>query len=200
MDFRVASVGDTEAVTDTIRLAFMTDPIWAPALSRPDGSTEHLQAFWRLYVEGGLRFSTVFMLADASAVAVWIPPGETELSEEQDSELHRLIGANFSAGFAEKEFELYDRIESAHPRDVPHAYLCIIATHPGHRGNGIGQQLLAANLAYWDARGIPSYLESTNPENLHRYERAGYRAVGTVDAVLDDAVITTMWRPCPASV
>jgi GNAT superfamily N-acetyltransferase len=199
MDFRVAGVGDVDAVTDTIRLAFMADPIWGPALSRPDGSTEHLQAFWRLYVEGGLRFSTVFMLDDASAVAVWIPPGESELSEQQESDLHRLIRDNFSADFAEKEFELYDRIESAHPRDVPHAYLSIIATHPGHRGQGIGQRLLAANLAYWDARGVPSYLESTNPDNLHRYERAGYRAIGTIDAVLDDAVISTMWRARPAS-
>ena len=199
MDFRVADVGDVEAVTDTIRLAFMADPIWGPALSRPDGSTEHLQAFWRLYVEGALRFSTVFMLEDASAVAVWIPPDESELSEQQESDLYRLIRDNFSAEFAGKEFELYDRIESAHPREVPHAYLCIIATHPDHRGQGIGQRLLAANLAYWDARGVPSYLESTNPDNLHRYERAGYRAIGTVDAVLDDAVISTMWRACPAS-
>jgi GNAT superfamily N-acetyltransferase len=199
MDFRIATEADVETVTDTIRLAFLADPIWAPALSRPDGSTEHLQAFWRLYVEGGLRFSTVFMLDDASAVAVWIPPGETELSDEQESELYALIRENFSADFAAKEFELYDRIEAAHPRDVSHAYLCIIATHPDHRGQGIGQQLLAANLAHWDARGIPSYLESTNPANLHRYERAGYRAVGIVNAVLDDAIITTMWRACPAS-
>ncbi len=100
----------------------------------------------------------------------------------------------FPADFAQKAFELYDRIKAAHPRDIPHAYLSIIATHPDHRGHGIGQQLLAANLANWDAREIPSYLESSNPANLHRYERAGYRAVGTVDAVLNDAVITTMWR------
>jgi GNAT superfamily N-acetyltransferase len=199
MDFRIATEADVEAVTDTIRLAFLADPIWGPALTRPDGSTAHLQAFWRLYVEGGLRFSTVFILDDASAVAVWIPPGEDELSEDQEAELDRLVHENFSAGFARQEFELYDRIEAAHPRDVPHAYLCIIATHPDNRGRGIGQQLLAANLAHWDALGIPTYLESTNPDNLHRYERAGYRAVGTVDAVLDDAIITTMWRACPGS-
>lgn len=194
MEFRVATDADVDAVTDTIRLAFRDDPIWGPALTRPDGSTEHLDAFWRLYVRGGLRFSTVFMLADASAVAVWIPPGETELSDELDAELQRLVYENFPGGPATSMFELYDRMERAHPWSIPHAYLSILATHPDHRGHGIGQQLLAANLVDWDAQGVPSYLESTNPGNLHRYERAGYRAVDTVVAVLDDAVITTMWR------
>jgi GNAT superfamily N-acetyltransferase len=194
MEFRTATEADVDAATETIRLAFMDDPIWGPVLGRADGGSDHLDTFWRLYVEGGLRFSTVFLTPDASSVAVWIPPGETDLSEEQEEHLNRLTNEAFGPDLAPKAFELYDRIEAAHPRDVPHAYLCIIATHPDHRGHGIGQQLLAANLADWDARGIPSYLESSNPANLHRYERAGYRAVGTVDAVLNDAVITTMWR------
>ena len=95
MEFRVATEADVDAVTDTVRLAFLADPIWGPALTRPDGSTDHLDAFWRLYVEGGLRFSTVFMLDDASAVAIWIPPGETELSDEQAVELDRLVHEKF---------------------------------------------------------------------------------------------------------
>ncbi len=66
MDFRIATETDVDAATDTIRLAFMDDPIWGPALGRADGRTEHLDAFWRLYVEGGLRFSTVFRVDNAS--------------------------------------------------------------------------------------------------------------------------------------
>jgi len=46
-----------------------------------------------------------------------------------------------------------------------------------------------------DAAGVPTYLESTNPGNNHRYERTGYRDVGGFRAVLDDAWITAMWRP-----
>ncbi|HMH59452.1 MAG TPA: GNAT family N-acetyltransferase, partial [Galbitalea sp.] len=128
MDFRIATEADVDAATDTIRLAFMDDPIWGPALGRADGRADHLDAFWRLYVEGGLRFSTVFLAPDASSVAVWIPPGETDLSEEQEERLQRLTKEAFPTDFAEKTFELYDRIEAAHPRDIPHAYLCIIAT------------------------------------------------------------------------
>jgi GNAT superfamily N-acetyltransferase len=71
----------------------------------------------------------------------------------------------------------------------------VLATHHEHRGRGIGQQLLAANLRGWDAQGIPAHLESTNPANDHRYERAGFLPVGGFDAVLANTRITMMWRP-----
>ena len=39
--------------------------------------------------------------------------------------------------------ELYDRFETNHPTGEPHAYLSLLATHPDHRGRGVGQALLA---------------------------------------------------------
>jgi GNAT superfamily N-acetyltransferase len=198
MEFRVATADDVGAVTDTIRLAFEDDPVWGPALAVPGGSADHLDPFWRIYVEGGMRFGTVFVTGEpggiVSSTAVWTPPGETELSQEQDAEITELITATFPADLAGKLFELYNRFEAAHPHDQPHAYLGLLATHPEFRGHGIAQQLLAANLADWDARGVPAYLESTNPANLHRYRRAGFEPRGEFNSVLDNAPITTMWR------
>ena len=198
MEFRVATDADIDGVTDTIRLAFLDDPVWGPALVLPDGRTDHLDPFWRIYALAGMRLSTLFVTGEpggiVQATAVWTPPGETELSEEQDAEITQLITDTFPADRAAKLFELYDRFDAAHPHNTPHAYLGLLATHPNYRGHGIGQQLLAATLADWDAAGIPSYLESTNPANLHRYRRAGFERHGTFDAVLDDAEITTMWR------
>ena len=198
MEHRVATRDDIDAVTETIRLAFADDPVWGPALALPGGSTNHLTAFWRIYAEGGLRFSTVYVVGEPGDVvqtlAVWTPPGESELSEEQDAAIEQLIRDTYPAARAAALFDLYDRFEAAHPHDAPHAYLGLLATHPDYRGRGIGQQLLAANLADLDARGVPAYLESTNPANLHRYMRAGFEPSGEFRAVLDDAPITTMWR------
>ena len=102
------------------------------------------------------------------------------------------------AALSPERFDAYKRLwtffEEAHPRETPHMYLSLLATHPGHRGRGIGQQLLARNLAQFDAAGLPAYLESTNPANDHRYLRAGFRPVGGFRAVLDGAPVTTMWR------
>jgi GNAT superfamily N-acetyltransferase len=194
-----ATGDDVEAVADTITLAFLHDPVWGPALARADGSMSHHAGFWRCYVEGALRYSTVFMTDDASAVAVWTPPGGTELSELQEAEARRIIQAGLEPEAAAALFQLWERFDSSRPRDDPHAYLGLLATHPARRGQGIGQALLAENLRDWDAQGIPAYLESTNPANDHRYARAGFQPIGGFTAVLDSARVTTMWRAVPSS-
>jgi len=196
---RPATVEDLGLVTDTLTLAFLHDPVWSVALARPDGTTAHHAAYWRLYVEGAFRYSTVFMTDDASAVSVWIPPDGTELSNAGEQAVEQLVKATLERRAVRAMSELWERFAANHPHDEPHAYLSLLATHPDHRGRGIGQRLLADDLARWDAGGVPTFLESTNPGNDHRYERAGFRRLGRFRAVLDDAPISTMWRPRPTS-
>ena len=199
MTFRVAAAPDVDAVTETIALAFREDPIWGVALAGADGGTDHCRRFWQLYVEGAVRYSTVFMADDASTVAVWLPPGATDLTADQQREVDELIAANLSPERARAYAVLWERFETSHPEGPPHMYLSLLATHPEQRGRGIGQQLLAENLAAFDAEGLAAYLESTNPANNHRYERAGFRPIGRFQAVIDDAMVTTMWRDARTS-
>ena len=194
MDFRVAAAADVDAVTETITLAFRDDPVWGPALLGMDDTTEHCRRFWQFFVEGAVPHSNVFLADDAATVAVWLPPGAAEMTGEQQDELDALIAANLSPERARAYADLWERFEASHPDTPPHMYLSLLATHPRFRGRGIGQQLLAENLAAFDAEGLPAYLESTNPVNDHRYERAGFRALGRFRAVIDDAPVTTMWR------
>jgi len=199
MAFRPATVDDVGRVTETLTLAFLHDPVWSVALARPDGSTDHHATYWSLFVEDALRYSTVFMTSDASAVAVWIPPDGTELTDHGTAAVERLVRSALEPAAVRAIFELWERFESNHPRAESHAYLSLLATHPDHRGKGIGQRLLAETLETWDAAGLPAYLESTNPGNDHRYERAGFRRIGGFRSVLDDAPISTMWRPPQAT-
>ena len=194
MASRPATLDDVDPVVETLTLAFLHDPVWSVALARPDGSTDHHAAYWRLYVEGALRYSTVFLTEDASAISVWIPPAGTELSDAGEEAVEQLVKATLEPGAVRAMFELWERFAANHPHDEPHAYLSLLATHPDHQGRGLGQRLLAEDLERWDAAGVPAYLESTNPGNDHRYERAGFRRVGGFRAVLDDAAISTMWR------
>ena len=191
---RPATRADVDRVTDTLTLAFANDPVWSVALARPDGSTAHHAPYWRLYVEGALRYSTVFMTEWASAVSVWIPPGGTELSNDQEAAVEQLVATSLEPSAAQAMFELWERFATNHPHETPHAYLSLLATHPDHRGRGIGQALLSEDLARFDADGLAAYLESTNPGNDHRYERFGFRRLGGFRSVLDDAPISTMWR------
>ena len=68
------------------------------------------------------------------------------------------------------------------------------ATHDDHRGRGIGEQLLAQNLALIDAEHRPAYLESTNPRNLARYGRLGFVPREEFTLPDDGPTVTTMWR------
>jgi GNAT superfamily N-acetyltransferase len=197
--FRAAARGDVDRATETITLAFLGDPVWGVALATADGKTGHLAAYWRRFVESSIEQGGAWLLDDGAAVSIWVPPGGTELSETAAAELEIFARAELGETGARELAELFERFEANHPHAEPHAYLSLIATHPDHRGRGIGQTLLAENLAHWDAAGVATYLESTNPANDHRYERAGFRRVGGFTAVRDGAPISTMWRAVGAA-
>jgi GNAT superfamily N-acetyltransferase len=199
MAVRQAGTADIDRVSATITLAFRDDPVWGPALEAPDGGIDHLAAYWRRFVASSQEQGGVWMLDDGAAVSVWVPPGGQELDEPGLAALEAFNLATLGPDRARELYELYDRFEANHPSGEPHAYLSLLATHPDHRGRGVGQMLLAEILAHWDALGVPAYLESTNPANDHRYERAGFRRVGGFTAVRDDVPISTMWRPAGGS-
>ena len=194
MIVRRAATADIDPVTETITLAFAGDPVWGPALAAPEGGTDHLAAYWRRFVASSQEQGGLWMLDDGAAVSVWIPPGGQELDGVGLVTLEAFNLATLGPDRARGLHELYDRFEANHPTAEPHAYLSLLATHPDHRGRGVGQMLLAEILSRWDGLGVPSYLESTNPANDHRYERAGFRRSGGFTAVRGDAPISTMWR------
>lgn len=198
MNSRTARSDDVDAVTTTIALAFRDDPVWGPALVSADGGTGHLLPFWRFFVAGAVGYGTVSLVdgpdGEAATVAVWLPPGADELTPEQERDLDALLVATLSPERYAAYEQLYSLFDDAHPEEPAHMYLSLLATHPDHRGQGIGQRLLAEDLARFDADGLPAYLESTNPANDHRYARAGFRPVGRFRSVIDGAPVTTMWR------
>ena len=124
---------------------------------------------------------------------MWIPPSGTELAEEDEAKvgplLERLVGSH-----AGQVLELLARFDAAHPREQPHYYLSLLATHPDHSGRGLGMALLAENLVRIDREHMPAYLESSNPVNNHRYERHGFEATGEFYPPGSDVPVTTMWR------
>jgi GNAT superfamily N-acetyltransferase len=142
-----------------------------------------------------MRFGTVHQWDSGAAVSVWVPPGESELTPELEEASEALLMRSLDAGSVSAMHELYQRFEASRG-GVPqqHAYLALLATDREHRGRGVGQTLLAANLSEWDALGVPTYLESSNPANDHRYVRAGFEPVGGFEAVRNEARVTAMWR------
>ena len=191
----IAGAADVDRVTEIIMLAFANDPVWGVALARSDGSTQHHAAYWRPYVEGAMRHAGVYLNEERTAVSIWIPPGGDELTEEQSAEVLAVVETSLSEGSQAAMIALWELFDAAQPSGGQHAYLSFLATHPENRGHGVAQQLLRENLEEFDRQGIPTYLESTNPGNNHRYERAGFTSIGQFASTFNGAPINRMWRP-----
>lgn len=191
---RVAGPGDLDALTAIMATAFRDDPVWGE-YSFP-GSRERLDtaaAFWRAYLAAMLRHGWSFLSVGDESGAVWVPPGERELTDDQEHELEALLHELLGDAQAAVVFDVLERLDAAHPHHEPHHQLSLFGTHEHHRGRGIGMALLDACLERVDAAGSAAYLESTNPANDARYMRQGYRPVEQV-TLANGHRITTMWR------
>ena len=190
---RVATRDEAGTVTELVVGAFHDDPTWAWAFPDPKARREQHRAFWRLFVEGALRYPWVWLAAGDVATSIWIPPGGTDMSEDQEARMESLLVDLLGSGTprVSQAFELF---EAAHPRDEPHYYLSLLATNPAHRGHGHGLGLLADNLRRIDAEGANAYLEASNPANVPLYERYGFELVGAFDLPDGGPTVHTMWR------
>jgi GNAT superfamily N-acetyltransferase len=189
LGIRIATVSDLEGVTATLTAAFAKDPLWSWAFPDP----EDLAVVWRFYIRAALRFPNVWIVGEYAAASVWIPPNETELTEQEEERMESLV-SDLIGPRAPLVTELSQRFEDAHPRGKPHYYLSLLGTHPKYRGQGLGRGLLSENLALIDAEGAPAYLESSNPANDRRYERLGFKRMGEFSTPDGARTVATMWR------
>lgn len=202
------------AITETIALAFATDPTWALFLSPNVGDLAVARRYWGLFVNTAQRYPWTFTAAagaeggeagagskitdatDVAAATVWYPPGAEELTPAEEAAFPEFAAELLGAAKRDELLEVSDRFEAAHPSE-PHYYLSLLATNPAHRGRGLGMGLLAANLEVIDRLEVPSYLESSNPANDRRYMSLGYQPHGSIE-LPSGLKLTTFWRD-PAS-
>jgi GNAT superfamily N-acetyltransferase len=192
---RVALANDVDLVTRTIALAFANDPVWGPAMGGDRTTIEDKAAIWRIFIRGALRYPWSRIAGDGEAVSIWIPPDGIELTDAELAVLAETSEAILGEAAAAEYHVLADRFEENHPHVEPHAYLSLLATHPDHRGRGLGMALLADDLRRLDEAHVAAWLESTNPANDQRYARVGFEPVGRFWTIDGDRPITTMWRP-----
>jgi GNAT superfamily N-acetyltransferase len=189
-----ATAADAGAIVATLSGAFEADPLWSWVF--PDGEKRLAQyeAFFGLFVESAIPKGWVWTWGPGpAAVAVWTPPGESELSEEAEAKVEPFLTFELGA-HAEPALQVMEQFESARPEGQDFYYLSLLGTHRDHRGRGVGMSLLAANLAQIDAEGMPAYLESSNPANNARYERHGFEPRTQFSTPDGQHTVTTMWR------
>ena len=91
-----------------------------------------------VFVDGALRYDVSWLAEDGGAVAVWLPPGGTELSAEQDTLVEPLL-RELVGPHADAVLDLFHRFDEVHPAEPPHYYLTLLGTRSDRRGEGLGQ-------------------------------------------------------------
>ena len=164
MNVHVATAEEAGSVTRTISHAFHDDPTWSWAFPDAHRRQARYEIWWRLLVDGAMRYPWVLATPGCEVAAVWLPPDGTELTPEDEVRAPSVI-AELVGGHAPAFMDLLERFDAARPVDPR-----------------------------FDELGVPTYLESSNCANNPKYERLGYDRLGEFTTPDDAVVITRYWR------
>ncbi|MCA0379201.1 MAG: GNAT family N-acetyltransferase [Actinobacteria bacterium] len=181
-----------DRITATVTHAFRNDPTWSPLLGADTSESGPAYQYWSLFVHSALRYPWSYSNHDGTVTSIWYPPNADELTPEETARFPEFATELLGAHKATELFRTIERFDDARPAGA-YFYLSLLAVHPTQRGSGLGLRLLAENLQVLDALGVPTYLESSNPQNDEKYRRLGYQQHGTI-ALRHDFTITTFWR------
>jgi ribosomal protein S18 acetylase RimI-like enzyme len=194
---RVATQADLPAIGEALALAFEHDPLWGWAFESAsrERKLQSLATVFGFFAGAALDFGWVRVTDGVEAVALWIPPGSPEMTPADEERMPGVIAGACEPEPARRVEQMLDAFERNHPHEPPHFYLSLLATHPDHAGRKLGVGLVADCLAEIDAADppAPAFLESSNPRNLARYERLGFRPIREADLVAGLSG-TQMWR------
>jgi len=88
----------------------------------------------------------------------------------------------------------FDRAMRDHTPNVPHLYLFTVGVRQGAQGKGLGKRLLMPVLKACDEKGLPAYLENSNPENHGFYAGLGFEHVEMIVPEPGAPPLEAMWR------
>jgi hypothetical protein len=173
--------------------SFYRDPLWSWAMPDDEHRRAQHRAVWGLFVEAAIPHSWVWLTGNGATTSLWIPPGASELTDEQAEQFEPMLVDLLGDGAA-RVLQAFDVLDQGHPHDEPHYYLSLLGSDPARLGNGYGLGLLAANLRAIDELGVPAYLEASNEANVPLYARYGFRPRARLVMPDDGPDVVTMWR------
>ncbi|MDX2403698.1 GNAT family N-acetyltransferase [Streptomyces microflavus] len=193
MGIRIQQAGqdDRELVVSVLEEAFHHDPVSSWVF--PDEA--HRRAvhgkFLGVFADITLAEGRIDVAEDGAAVALWLPvPAGAPEEEDPTPALMRQ-----TADPDNERCELVGRLTGkVHPHDRAHSYLLMIGVSPQRQGEGVGAELIRAELDRCDRDGVPAYLEASSARSRTLYERLGFRFLGSAVELPDGPSMLPMWR------
>ena len=189
---READETDLGALVNVLSDAFSRDPMFNWVFPKTE-LYEHF--FYLLIKEVYLPRGIVHIEQEGRAAALWLPPEERYEVAPKLGLLRfglRLIQQNGlrTAWRLQRQGSIFNK---QYPPE-PHYYLQFIGCRHNDQGQGIGSALLREGLSICDQRGMPAYLECSNPRNVPLYERYGFAARANRVVGKNGPMAWFMWR------
>jgi GNAT superfamily N-acetyltransferase len=169
--------------------AFWDDPMIEYLMPDEKQRAEILPHFMRagsqICLNGGEVYTTPGAVLGS---ANWLPPGATEIGEEQMAAAGGMEVLERMGEGAERFGTLMGTMAEVHHEKVPasHWYLLLLGVDPPRQGQGVGGTLIDPIIRRADADGLPCYLETMKPKNVTFYAKHGFDVVheGDIDGTL----------------
>ena len=197
------SCSDYDEAARVVTVAFMDYTYMKYIATQAHHRARVAKWFGASSIRYGLRYGRVDTTVDLRGMAVWLPPGQTDLTA------WRLLRSGYLSAPRHVSIQGLVRfiqsshhMEHAHRRFAPgrHWYLFALAVDPQYQGQGIGGQLLQPVLALADAESMPCYLETQTERNTRFYQRHGFQIMSQAVMPGSDMTIYAMLRaPRPLS-
>jgi ribosomal protein S18 acetylase RimI-like enzyme len=122
--------------------------------------------------------------------ALWLPPGVSPDEEALDA----LIDKTVAEPARSEVHSVLKQMGESHP-EHEHWHLAFIGVDAAHQGKGVGADLMRHRLAEIDAKGLHAYLESSNPRNIHFYQRHGFEVLREIRVGASPPVFPMLREP-----
>lgn len=174
-----------KAAARTLAEAFWDDPLMHIIAPNEKKRAAVGPWFFAKSIAYGMRWGEASCNDDASAVAVWFPPGNTDITPGRMlrvgmGALPLRAGVNGTVRF----MRALSATEKFHKAvKGPHWYLMAIGTTSTRQGTGLGSALLELGASQADAAGIPCYLETGTESNVAFYSKRGFEVTGQANVL-----------------
>ncbi|MEJ5223720.1 MAG: GNAT family N-acetyltransferase [Anaerolineales bacterium] len=139
--------------------AFFHDPLYAYII--PDDAVRESLVGWEMgrVARYCLRFGEVYATPGLTGCACWLPPGQTDFTQDRMDQVGMDDAATRLGPEAAARYEIFVAESEHYHHQVapgPHWYLVVLGVEPAHQGRGLGRALLQPVLARADAGGTRS--------------------------------------------
>lgn len=178
-------------IATTLARAFHDDPVFRWIYPNERRRTESLPGAFSVYAEVLQRHHETYVVDDFAGVALWVPPGEPAIADDEAEEFAQRIG-EMAGREADRLFEVMELIDEHHPH-TPSWFLHLLGVEPERQGRGHGGTLLSEMLERLDREGAAASLDATSPDSKRLYERYGFEATGEYGPAGGPS-LWSMWR------